>query len=395
MAQRNQYNLRGQSIDSTIRDSSPRPEHGTSHGSVDDEGSERHAILPDIERSASPATSTWSLENPENPFNPTQSANLARPQRRDSTIASSESDSLGPGHDTPRSQSNHVRWSYQPISSSSNLEIDRTLPEHHLQEDFETLIDRQDNIPTHRRDDRPRIPTPEELLGLPVKARIIPPKGKESVENIIIVLHDHSGNEHFLQDFAEKNLRPKDTACLLLRGVSAVARKVDSYQWEDNDDAFLKSSKAILDDVISILLINKCNFPARKIIIFGQGEGAVAALTIFSAWERVEFGGVICVGGQLPPYIASPGDTKSKTAVLLLGGSLGMTTPLAKHRIEQNFSYVDCDLLEGKYDALPRSRQQLKSLKDFFSHRLHEEEWTKPAVITFGKPIRAQPRRAC
>lgn len=394
MAQRDPFNPRAQSIDSTIRDSSPRPEHSSSRGNVDDEGSERPAILPDVERSESPSLSTWLSENPEtNPFNAPQSANFAVPRRRESTVASSESDSLNPSHDTPRSQSNlsgHGRWSYQRIPSLSNLEIGRTLPEHHLQEDFETLTERQDAIPTHRPNDRPRIPTTEELRKLPVKARMIPPKGKEGVENIIIVLHDHSGNEDFLQDFAEKNLRQKDTACLLLRGVSAVAEKENSYQWEDNVDTFLKTSYLILGDVISALLISKCNFPARKIVLFGQGEGAMAALTISSAWERVEFGGVICVGGQLPSHIAPSRDTKSKTAVLLLGGSLGMTNPIAKHRIQQNFSYVDCDLLEGKNDALPRNKQQLRSLRDFFSHRLHEEEWMKPAVITFGKLIRSR-----
>ena len=184
MAQRNPFNPRAQSIDSTIRDSSPRPERSSSRGNVDDEGSERPAILSDVERSASPSLSTWSSENPEtNPFNTTQSANSAVPQRRESTVASSESDSLNPSHDTPRSQSNlsgHGRWSYQRIPSLSNLEIGRTLPEYHLQEDFETLTERQDAIPTHRPNDRPRIPTTEELRTLPVKARMIPPKGRKT-----------------------------------------------------------------------------------------------------------------------------------------------------------------------------------------------------------------------
>ncbi len=389
MAQRNQYVPRGPSIDSAIRESSPKPDQGSSPDNVDDADSEGRAILPDIVRSASPSTLTWSSENPESSqFNAAPSANSTVAQRQESTgIASSESDSLSHSHDTPRSQSTqsgHVRWSYHRMPSSSNLEI----AEHHKQEDFETFTDRQDAIPTHRPNDHPRIPTAEELRGLPVAARLIPPKSREGVENIIIVLHDQSGNEHLLQDFADKNLRPRNTACLLLRGVSAVAGKQHSYQWEDNVDTFLKTSKLILEDVISSLLISKCNFPVRKIILFGQGEGAMAALTMVSAWKRVEFGGVICVGGQLPVYIAPSGDDKSKTAVLLLGGSLGLTTPVAMHRIGENFSYVDCDLLEGKADALPRSKQQLKSLRSFFSHRLHEEEWTKPAVITFGEPIR-------
>lgn len=382
MAQRNQQNYQGQSIDSTITDSSPRPEPDGWRGNVEDEGSEGRAILPGVERSASPSTSTRSSENPENPFNTTQAATFAAQQRAESTITSSESDSLSRSHDTPRSQSNHsvhFRGSSRRMPSILSL--------NNFQEDFETLTDRQDKIPTHNRDHLPRLPTPEQLQALSVTAHLIPPKGNEGVENVIIVLHDHSGNERFLRDFAEKNLHPKNTACLLLRGVSAVAGKDDSYQWEKDDDTFLAASKFILEDVISNLLISHCNIPARKIILFGQGEGAIAALTTFSAWKRVEFGGVICVGGDLNPYVAPSGDTKSKTAVLLLGGELGITTPVAKNRIEQTFSYVDCDLLVGKDDSLPKNRQQLRSLRDFFCHRFHDEEWTKPAVISFGEII--------
>jgi predicted esterase len=296
-----------------------------------------------------------------------------------------EADLLGRDHGTPRSllnRSRHIRRSYHSVPFTSSLE---TLPEHNpLQEDFEALTERQDGMPSYRREDRPRIPTAEELRALPVVANIIPPKARERVENIIIALHDHSGNEFLLQEFAELRLRPKDTTCLLLRGVSAVAGKENSYQWKDNLNTFFTTSQLILGEVISALLISKCNFAARRIIVFGQGEGAMAALATLLTWERVELGGVICVGGQLPSYATLSGDIKSKTAVLLLGGALGMTTPAAKNRIEQNFSYVDCDLLEGKDDVLPRGHQ-LISLQDFFEHRLHHEEWTKPAIITFGE----------
>ena len=102
-----------------------------------------------------------------------------------------------------------------------------------------------------------------------------------------------------------------------------MAEKENSYQWEDNVDTFLKTSHLILDDVISALLISKCNFPARKIVLFGQGEGAMAALTVSSAWERVEFGGVICVGGQLPSHIAPSRDTRARQQFCFLAVRLG------------------------------------------------------------------------
>lgn len=365
MAQRNQYNPPGPSIDSALTESSPKPGHGNSRDDVDDGGSERRAILHDLERPATPSTSTWSSENAETiRSTTTQSVNFALSQRQDSTgiAPSSEANSVGRDHAASRSASNrssHVRWSYQPMSFMSSLEISGALPEHNpLQEDFEALADRQDAIPSHRRDDRPRIPTVEELRGVPIVASIIPQKAKERVEHIIIVLHDLAGNEHTLREFAELHLRPKNTACLLLRGVSTVAGKENSYQWEDNLDTFLRTSRLILGEVISAFLISKCkcNFPARKIIVFGQGEGAMAALATFLEWERVKFRGLICVGGQLPSHFALSEGFKSKTAVLLLGGTLGMTTPVAKNRIEQKFSYVDFDLKEGKYDALPRGK---------------------------------------
>jgi predicted esterase len=390
MAQRNQYPPQTPSIDSALTESSPRPEHVNAYDDVDEGSGERRPILHDVGRPVSPSTSTRSSENAENSRSTTtQSVDFA-PLRQDSTVyPTSEADPLVRDHGLPRSQSNRssqVRRSYQPMLSMSSLEIDRALPENYPLQDLQELTYRQRHIPSHRRDDRPRIPTGGEIQDLPMAATIIPPKAKERIENIIIVLHDHSGNELSLREFAEQHLRPKDTACLLLRGVSPVAGKENSYQWEDNLDDFLRTSWLILNEVICDLLIKQCNFPAHKIILFGQGEGAKAALATFLTWETVKFGGVICVGGQLPSHFALPGNFKSKTAVLLLGGALGMTTPVAKNRIEQNFSYVDLDLIEGKDDALPRGNQ-LNTLRDFFAHRLHEEEWTKPAIITFGEAI--------
>ena len=360
---------------------------------MNDGSSERRAIQYDVERPASPLTSTLSSENEEaSRSNTTQSVSFASPQRRDSSwIAPSETSTFGDDHGMPRSlsiRSSHGRWSYQPMASIPSFDNGRVLPEQHiLQEDFEALAGRQNAIPSHRQNNRPRMPTTRELGNLPVVAQILPPKSREQVENIIIVLHDQGEDEFSLREFADEHLRPRDTACLLLRGVSKIAGKENSYQWESDLDTYLKTIRLILEDVISPLLINKCNFPARKIILFGYGEGASAALATFLAWEKVEFGGVISVGGQLPSYFAQLKNFRSKTAILLLGGTLGRTTPMAKSRIEQSFLHVDSDLIEGKDDALPRGKQ-LKALRDFFSHRLHEEEWIKPAVITFGEKIR-------
>jgi predicted esterase len=257
--------------------------------------------------------------------------------------------------------------------------------DHGLQDEFQALRESQENIPLYSRYDRPRLPTVEELARLPsgVMAKIIPPREREMVEGLIIVLHDHGGNESPLMEFAQEHLRPKHTACLLLRGVVAIEGRENSYQWESNSDTFLRTSRLLLEELIRRYLIQECKFPPGKIIIFGQGEGGEAGLLTFLRWESIEFGGVICVGGRLIAHVTLPEDTKSNTPVLLLGGALGITTPTAKNQIEEYFSYVDDDLLPAREDDLPMGKQ-LKTLRAFFAHRLQEEEWTQPAIITFG-----------
>ncbi len=122
--------------------------------------------------------------------------------------------------------------------------------------------------------------------------------------------------------------------------------------------------------------------------MFGHGEGGMASLSAVLTWERVEFGGVVCVGGKLHAHAALPREAKSKTPVLLIGGALGITNPVELNRVEQNFFYVDCDLMKGKDDTLPSDTdRRLKAVRDFFAHRLRVEEWAKPAIITFGETV--------
>lgn len=390
MARRGQFNApQVPSIDSALSEPSPRHEIVSSPVEIDEVN---RGVGAAREYQASHTASTWSSENADSSrSNTTQSVDFAPMQTQDITEPfSSEPESLHREQGIPRSPSNRssrVRWSnYQPLISSSSLPESADIPmSQTLQEGFEALRKGQDTIPSHRRDDPPRPPTSEDLRRLPTKAaQYIPPKGKETLESIIIVLYDEAENEVSLQEFASQYLRPKDTACLLLRGVSTVSRTENKYQWEDNVDGFFQTSRLILDEIICSLLVRECNFPTRNIIIFGHGEGAIAGLSAFIIWEKIEFGGVICVGGQLHPHADLLGDLMSNTPVLLLGGSLGMTSPVAQNRIEKSYTYVDCDLIEGKDDVLPGGRQ-LKTLRDFLAHRLQEEEWTKPAIITFGE----------
>ena len=87
----------------------------------------------------------------------------------------------------------------------------------------------------------------------------------------------------------------------------------------------------------------------------------------------------------MPAYTRLESDVKAKTPALLLGGALGDMSPAAQEKVQDNFISTDKYIETGAQDVIPETQEQLKPLRDFFAHRLRREEWTKQAVISFGK----------
>lgn len=121
-----------------------------------------------------------------------------------------------------------------------------------------------------------------------------------------------------------------------------------------------------------------------NIMILGHCQGGMAALAMVGLWDEVEFGGVISIGGPLPPDVQLPSAVKAKTPALILRAELGDINPSALNRIKETFVTVDVETREGAHDTVP-DQNALRPILDFFAHRFHREEWEKQAIVSFGE----------
>jgi len=212
--------------------------------------------------------------------------------------------------------------------------------------------------------------------------------GEESaISKIILVLHDYGGDEKSLQNFADQHLRQPNTLYILLRGIHQVGDGSSRFHWADTTDdpngSFIAASGKILD-LICQVLIKGSNICPSQILLFGQGQGGMAALSVAAAWKAVEFGGVISIGGPIPGHFPLSERPNIRTPTLVMGGELGDVNATAKAQIKSMILHVEVSLEENMADRLPYTPRQVAILQEFLEHRLRKTEWMKPSIMTLG-----------
>lgn len=214
----------------------------------------------------------------------------------------------------------------------------------------------------------------------------------KTVENCIILMHNSTNNEASLESHAQKlkNKQP-ESAFILLRGLQPIEHGNSGYHWADADgtvdEGFIKTSRVILEIIIQNVLMAKCSFHPRDIVVLGHGQGGMAALAATASWNCIEFGGVVSFGGPMPGYVQLPFAVKAKTPALIYGGACGDIKPTALQQIQENFSFTDHHVLPSGQHKVPLSDEEMTPLLEFFAHRLKREEWKRQAVISLGKNL--------
>ena len=141
----------------------------------------------------------------------------------------------------------------------------------------------------------------------------------------------------------------------------------------DPDAGFIKSTQLLRQEVIQKVLVSKCGFKQREIILFGFGQGGMAALAIARACEG-ELGGVISIGGRIPSSSMLVSGPKIKTPVLLLGGSKGsMASGDAVKSIKGTFEHVEHHQWNKADDSMPKNREEALPMMQFFARRLRSQ----------------------
>ena len=136
----------------------------------------------------------------------------------------------------------------------------------------------------------------------------------------------------------------------------------------DLDTGFDKATRILKDDVICKGLIQNCNYQPRNILLFGFGQGGMAALATTVGLDE-ELGGVISIGGPMPTSLTTT--RKSKTPLLVLGGSSNtLITKSAIVRLNTAFENVEYHKWDKSGDGMPGSRTEMLPIMKFFARRL-------------------------
>ncbi|RDL38660.1 uncharacterized protein BP5553_03000 [Venustampulla echinocandica] len=214
---------------------------------------------------------------------------------------------------------------------------------------------------------------------------IIPPPSGSPV-NVLLLLHGLGDtNKPFAQ--LGKNLNLPETVAISIQGLNPIppiftGSDTPAFHWGDDvlvdegrgeielDAGFNASTKVLLDVVIRDVLMSKCGYPARNILFFGFGQGGMAAVGVaLAAAPETEFGGLVSIGGRVPS--AASGDAKSRTPVLVCGGS--RSTQITRSAVDSlkgrfiNMEYVKWDKPD---DSMPRDRGEMLPIMKFLARRL-------------------------
>ncbi|KAL4805978.1 Alpha/Beta hydrolase protein [Aspergillus unguis] len=215
--------------------------------------------------------------------------------------------------------------------------------------------------------------------------------------NILLLLHG-LGDTHTPFTSLAKNLSLPETTILTLRAPNPLPFDLPGFHWGDDinfdsrtggldmDAGFNKTSKLLLRDVIRDVLVAKCGYTLREILVLGFGQGGMAALV---AGEELlglelgtgaegqargkELGGIISIGATYPLSLAgkSKREKKSRTPILILSGrDSEVVTESATKRTKDVYEFVETHEYKRRGDTMPRSREEMLPVMQFFGRRL-------------------------
>jgi len=223
--------------------------------------------------------------------------------------------------------------------------------------------------------------------------------------------------------FAEK-LQLPETACLSVRAPTPLPFDLDGFHWGDDilfdettgemdyDSGFTKSTQLLLEKLIHQCLMEKCGYRTREVLLFGFGQGGMVALDVAARLEhgiqpskafepspqtggslkmgptehkpsnatgdtsdgfgsQEGLGGVISVGGYVPHTIPPHKNGKYRSPILLCKAkSKSAVKEYHTNRLKDLFQDVQVVEWEKAGDSMPRSREEMMPIMEFFSRRL-------------------------
>lgn len=147
------------------------------------------------------------------------------------------------------------------------------------------------------------------------------------------------------------------------------------------DAGFGRVMKKIMEDVVRGVLVGKCGYRLREILVLGLGQGGMLGLSVAKALglseteEDKSLSGVISVGAPYPLSGSTMVAAKNRTPVLLVSGrDSPVVTDNAVQRTKQVFEFVETHRYARKGDTMPRNRDEMLPVMQFFARRLRSRQ---------------------
>jgi hypothetical protein len=201
-----------------------------------------------------------------------------------------------------------------------------------------------------------------------------------------------------------------ETACVSVRGPKALL-DLEGAHWGDDiifdsttggldADSGLKESTELLRILIKEVLVEKCGYAPREIVVFGLARAvwwlwaqlvshssaawninptiltnlrAVAIQSSSAADDSSssELGGVISIGAPVPSEAPAALVSKCKTPVLVCAGSdRSAVTSTAEDKLKRLFEFLEVKRYRKSGDSMPSNRDEMMPIMQFFSRRL-------------------------
>lgn len=238
-----------------------------------------------------------------------------------------------------------------------------------------------------------RLPTAEDFPPH-LTLTITPPPQQHSPVNVLILLHGLGDTDSSFAKFAAQLSLP-ETCCISLRAPTPLPFELGGFHWGDDivfdpatgamefDTGFSKAMGVLGHTIIKEGLMKECGYQSRDIMVFGFGQGGMAAIAVTASLIE-ELGGAISIGGPPPASIASFPE-KRKTPILVLGGSSKtLVNRSVIDSLKKQFQGMDYHKWSKAGDGMPSNREEMLPIMRFFARRLRSRKGVPSGSIELG-----------
>jgi len=214
--------------------------------------------------------------------------------------------------------------------------------------------------------------------------------------NILLLLHGLGDSTASFSSLG-RGLNLPETTCITIQAPNSLPLDLVGFHWGDDvmfdtatsgldmDAGFSRAVKLLVEDVVKKVLVSHCGYQLREILMLGLGQGGMAALAaardigrpsslLSSMASSSSLAGVVSIGAPYPLSASTVGP-KNHTPVLLVAGS-GFTTvtEVAVQRTRENFEFVELHRWARHGDGMPRNREEMLPVMQFFARRLRSRQ---------------------